>query len=201
MIHGRMKRAHVDADRNTLEKRDGKTKWKKTRVHPLSVNVSRGNVFNAVVGFIESDKYTVCGGVITSCERFHNHCVFRTSSKHLFAMVDSEHCKWCKRASLTQVPDTNCQEAWTIAYLQRTFQLSLGDAVKLSELISELIRTQGLHGSIRSFPFSGTPPYCTVENVTHISSVALQKLLELDEDFVWGDNLIFNAKNEASDSG
>lgn len=80
------------------------------------------------------------------------------------------------------------------------FQLKLSDAVSLSELISELMHTQ-TKGDSRSFPFTGTPPYCTVENVTHISSLALQKLIKFDKEFVWGDNLIFNTKVERSKTG
>lgn len=68
--------------------------------------------------------------------------------------------------------------------------------VKLAELISELTRTRGSNATTTGLPFTCTPPYCTVENVTHISNAALVILLEYDGEFVWGDNLIFNTKIE-----
>lgn len=105
--------------------------------------------------------------------------------------MNSEHCKWCKRASSTPGRESDFDEVRTRAYLRGMFQLTLTDAVKLAELISELTRTQK---DSRGFPFTGTPPYCTMENVRHISSLALEKLIEIDEEFVWGHNLIFNAE-------
>lgn len=97
--------------------------------------------------------------------------------------------------------ESNFDEVRTRAYLRGVFpQLKLVDAVKLSELISELTHTQ-TNGDSRSFPFTGTPSFCTVENVTHISSLALQKLIEFDKEFVWGDNLIFNTNVDRSESG
>lgn len=156
------------------------------------------NLSKAVAGFIESDKFTVCGGLIAACGllRGGDHCVFRTpSSKHVIVIVNSEHCKMCKCASVQESDFDNIR---TRAYLRGMFQLKLSDTVKLSELISELTRTQRSDDVVdnaddcRTVPFTGTPPYCTIENVKHISSVALEKLIEFDKEFVWGDNLIFN---------
>lgn len=178
-------------------------KEKKRRNHSSSAVGKSEDFSKAVAGFIESDKFTVCGGLIASCcgLRWGSHCVFRTSSKHVIAIVNSEHCKWCKYASATPVQESELDEAKTRAYLRVVFQhLKSVDAGKLSELISELTHTQTDGGS-RNFPFTCTPPYCTVDNVTHISSLALQKLIEFDKEFVWGDNLIFNTKVERSDSG
>lgn len=78
------------------------------------------------------------------------------------------------------------------------FGLKHADAAKLSELIAELTRSQPPAEDPRTtYPFTGPPPYCTVENVTHVSSCALRKLLEFDDEFIWGDNLIFNTKSDA----
>lgn len=177
-------------------------KSRKSRIHSSLAASKSGDFSKDVAGFIESDKFTVCGGLIASCcgIRRGSHCVFRTSSKHVIAIVNSEHCKWCKRASSTPVQESDFDEARTRAYLRGMFQLKLSDAVKLSKLISELTHTQR-DGDSCSFPFTGTFPYCTLENVTHISSLALQKLIEFDKEFVWRDNLIFNTKVERSESG
>lgn len=119
-------------------------------------------------------------------------CVFRAGSKrNVVVAVDSKHCKWCVGA--TPVEESELYRAKTSAYLRGIFQLKLGDADRLSELIAELTRTQP------KCDFTGTPPYCTVENVTHISSLALDKLIEFDEEFVWGDNLIFSTKADRAD--
>lgn len=41
-----------------------------------------------------------------------------------------------------------------------------------------------------------TPPYCTVENVVHISSLVLEKLTSFDKEFIWRDNLNFKVEAE-----
>ena len=185
---------------NTTSKTNKKVS--KGHVHSSSAAGTNGDLSNAVAGFIESDRFTVGGGLIALCcgLRWGDHCIFRTSAKHLIAIVNSVHCKWCKRASSTPVRESDFDAIKTRAYLRALFQLKLSDAVKLSELISELKYTQ-TDGDSRSLPFTGTPPYCTVENVTHISSLALKTLIEFDKEFVWGDNLIFNTKVERSESG
>ena len=82
------------------------------------------------------------------------------------------------------------------------FRLTVSDTAKLSQLISELTRSTqtDCDGSV-GVPFTGTPPYCTVESVMHISGVALQQLIEFDEEFIWGDNLIFNTKAVSAADG
>lgn len=177
------------------EEKKKKTRTKKGCGHPSQASGKSGDLSRAVAGFIESGTFTVRGGLIFSWSDLHggSHCVFRTSCKHVIVIVNSEHCKWCKDSSFTPVQDSDFDEVRTRAYLQGVFQLKLAETVKLSELISELTQTNGHR---RTFPFTCTPPYCTVENVTHISSLALQKLIEVDKDFVWGDNLIFNIKGE-----
>ncbi|KAK7915592.1 hypothetical protein WMY93_011353 [Mugilogobius chulae] len=54
------------------------------------------------------------------------------------------------------------------------------------------MRNQDKRSEKPTLRFTGTSQYCAVGNVTHISSLALQLLLEFDEEFVWGDNLIFH---------
>ena len=192
---------------NVSEKMKNK-KRKKTKIPQMS-KISRtrlrhssstaSEIANAVAGYIESDKFTVCGGLIALCcgPRWGNHCIFRTGSKHVLGIINSEHCKWCKRAS--RVPVRDSEEIGTRAYLRGMFQLTLSDAARISELISDLNRTQ-THGDHRSLPFTGTPPYCTVENVRHISNTALRTLSEFDQEFVWGDNLIFSTSVERAQS-
>ena len=197
-----MKATEMKNPNSTNEKSKTNGEASKGRVRPSSAAGANGDLSNAVAGFIESDRFTVCGGLMALCcgPRWGNHCVFRTSARHLIAIVNSVHCKWCKEAASTPVQESDFDDIKTRAYLRALFQLKLSDAVKLSELISELKCTQ-TDGDGRGLPFTGTPPYCTVENVTHISSLALKKLIEFDKEFVWGDNLIFNTKAERSESG
>lgn len=149
----------------------------------------------AVAGFIESDTFTVCGEFIaSSCCNLVSYCVFRTSRKHIIAIVNSEHCKWCKGALFTSVKEREFDQVRTRVYLQGIFQLNSMDSMKLSELVQYLTYTPNTES--HSLQFTCTPPYCTVDNVTHISGLALQKLFEFDKDFVWGDNLIFNTNIE-----
>jgi hypothetical protein len=185
------------------EKKEMKNKkLKREPVLSSSVSAKSGDVYQAVAGFIESDKCTVSGGLIASCcsIRWDSHCLFRVSSKHVIVIVNSEHCKWCKGSSSTPVKESEFDQVRTKAYLRGMFQMTLSDSMRISELIFELTRTQPKSDS-QSFPVTCTPPYCTVETVTHISGVALQKPLEFDKEFVWGDNLIFNTKVDHSHSG
>lgn len=91
-----------------------------------------------------------------------SHCVFRTGSKHLVAIVNTEHCKWCKCTSSVQ--ESDFAGFRTRVYLQGMFRVNFSDAVKLSELISELTRTQ-TKGNSHSGPFTATDTFCTVEDV------------------------------------
>lgn len=189
------------AEDNTQKARKSK-KVKRKPVLPSSAVGKNGDLYLDVAGFIESDKCTVAGGLIGSCcsSLWDGHCLFRVSSKHVIVIVNSAHCKWCKGASSTPVKESDVDEGRTRAYLRGMFQMSLSDSMRLSELIFELTRTQ-TKNERHSFPVTCTPPYCTVETVTHISSLALRKLVEFDKDFVWGDNLIFNTKVDRCQSG
>lgn len=189
------------AESNTQKERKNK-KVKRKHVLSSSVAGKSGDLHQAVAGFIESDRCTVSGGLIASCcsLRWDRHCLFRVSSKYLIVIVNSEHCKWCKGSSPTPVKESEFDQVRTRAYLRGMFQLTLSDSMRLSDLIFELTCTQ-TKSDCHSFPVTCTPPYCTVENVTHISGVALQKLVEFDKEFVWGDNLIFNTKVDRSHSG
>ena len=188
-------------ERKSQKEKDNKNP-KKTRGNPSSA-LGKPRAFpESLAGFIESDKFTVCGGLIAACcgLRSGSYCVVRTGSKHVIAIVNSDHCKWCKLASCSPVQENNAYEVGTRTYLRGLFQLNVSDACKLAELITVLTCTQ-TNGERGSFPFTGTPPYCTVENVTHISRSALQALTEIDNEFVWGDNLIFNTKVDRTQSG
>lgn len=149
-----------------------------------------------VLGLIESAGVTVCGGLLAACFRMSKCCVHRTSNGNTIAIVNSRHCKWCKRTSGNQVQESKFDHYSTRTYLRGLFRLKSSDVGKLSELLSELTRIRGSHEVDTGLPFTCTPPYCTVENVRHISNAALKLLLEVDEEFVWGDNLIFNTTPE-----
>lgn len=184
-----MKRAAVRTNQ-----KDTKYKtWNTSRVQSSSATAAqREDLSETVAGFIECGKFAVSGGLLASCCGLHwdRHCVFRTSSEHLVAIVNSAQCKWCKCASVC-VQESDFDGFTTRTYLQGIFGVNASDTIKLTELIAELTRTQG-RGASHRVPFTATPPYCTVENVTHISGLALQKLIEFDKEFVWGDNLMFN---------
>lgn len=162
-----------------------------------AIVAKRGDLSKAVAGLLECGNFNVSGGLLASCcgSRWATHCVFRTSSKHLVAVVNSEQCKWCNRASSVQ---ENVFDGFTTrAYLQGIFGVNAADTLRLSELIAELMRTQTT-GKNHGVPFIATPPYCSVENVTHISGLALQKLIDFDREFGWGDHLVFNTKRSES---
>ena len=199
-----MRAAQKESQRDKEEKKKKKKKKQKQKLqrNKTSKNNSRvdswsnsgcGEDLKAVAGLIESDSFSLRGGVIESWGSvpWVSHCVFRTSRRNVIAIVNSGQCKWCQGASSASVQESNFDKFGTRTYLRGVFQLKHSEAVKLSELISELTKTQG-DGDSRAF--TGIPPYCTVENVTHISGLALRKLLELDKDFVWGYNLTFTTK-------
>ena len=184
-----------------MTQKDSKTEtWNTTRVRTSSAAGKRGAHSKAVAGFIECGDDTVSGGLLASCRglRWDRHCVFRTRSKRLVAVVNSEHCKWCKCA--TSVQESDVFGFRTTVYLQGMFRLSFVDHVNLAKLISELKRTQTKEGETHSGSVTATDTYCTVEDVTHISGLALQKLSEFDKEFLWGDNLMFNTKRSESGS-
>ncbi|KAK2829941.1 hypothetical protein Q5P01_017872 [Channa striata] len=60
------------------------------------------------------------------------------------------------------------------------FGMSPGDAGRLSELLSDLTRARSPRDN--GCPFADTPPYCTVQNVAHISGTVLEMLLAFDRD-------------------
>lgn len=152
-----------------------------------------------MVGRIQCDRLTVSGGLLSvCCDRFRTGgiCLHRDSAgeKNVIAIVHSEHCKWCKTGSVQGTRDRLGGGLYTGAYLGRLFQIRVSEAARLTELIAELTKTQGATLDHRDVPVTGTPPYCTVADVRHISSVALTILLAFDDEFVWGDNVTFNTK-------
>uniref|UniRef100_A0A286P9U6 Myopalladin-like, partial sequene n=1 Tax=Oryzias latipes TaxID=8090 RepID=A0A286P9U6_ORYLA len=151
-----------------------------------------------VWGVMESDRSTVRGALFSSTNPWfwgipaHRRCVFRTSSERSIAVIDRARCKWCKpsRGEVPRFDQDEFERIRTRSYLRGTFGLSPAEAGRLSELLAELALSAEGKGAC---PFAGTPPYCTVENVVHISGPALERLMEFDDEFVWGDNLIFHA--------
>lgn len=152
-----------------------------------------------VVGSIEIDTLTVSGGLLAAClsDRYPSDCCLRRVSERVIEIAQSEHCKWCKSESNTRHRrDTARQHFGNGSWLRDLFQLTLVQADRLCELLTELINTQDTREETRSsFPITVTPPYCAVEDVTHISRAALTRLLTFDPEFLWGDNLIFNTKS------
>lgn len=164
-----------------------------------SLSCNPGDIPDGLLsGLIETDRFAVGGALLTWCCATGGRCVLRTGSEHVIAILDSKQCKWCNVASYPQ--HSGFDEARTLAYLRGMFDLTLSDTVRLSELISELTSTQW-QTEANSIPFTGTPPYCTVDNVTHISSKALSLLSKFDSEFIWGHNLIFNTRLGLGSSG
>lgn len=152
-----------------------------------------------VTGVIEADSFTVCGSLIAGCCNAGGCCVSRTDSDYVIAMLDSEQCKWCDLAS-RDAEESDFDHVRTLAYLRVIFELSLADTARLLELITELTSTQSTQTQANGIPFTATQPYCTVENVRHISSRALKLLRGFDCDFVWGHNLTFNTRVHSAGS-
>lgn len=153
---------------------------------------------SGVAGHIQCDRLTVSGGLLSVCsDRFRKGsiCLHRDSgSDNVITVLYSEHCKWCKTGCVSGQQDNFGGDLYTGKYLQAVFRVKVSEAARLTELITELTYTQGRPADLRELPVTGTPPYCTVANVKHISSAALATLQAFDEDFVWGDNLTFNTK-------
>lgn len=116
----------------------------------------------------------------------------------VIAVLDSEQCKWCKGGSVSARPDGLGGDLYASKYFQAVFRVKVSEATRLTELITELACTQETPVDHRELPVTGTPPYCTIADVRHISSVALAALHVFDEDFVWGDNLTFNTRGHLS---
>lgn len=153
---------------------------------------------SGVAGRIQCDRLTVSGGLLSvCCDRFRKGsiCLHREpGSDNVITVLYSEHCKWCKTGCVSGQQDSLGGDLYTGKYLQAVFRVKVSEATRLTELITELTYTQGTPADRRELPVTGTPPYCTVANVKHISSAALATLQAFDEDFVWGDNLTFNTK-------
>lgn len=148
---------------------------------------------------MESDRATVRGALFSSANPWfwnipaHRRCVFRTSSERAIAVIDRARCKWCRASQGDALHfEAELDQARTRSYLRGTFGLSPVEAGHLTDLLTELALSR-VGDEKSTCPFAGTPPYCTVENVVHISGPVLERLLEFDDEFVWGDNLIFNA--------
>lgn len=155
---------------------------------------------SAVAGRIQCDRLTVSGGLLSvCCDRFRKGsiCLHREPGD-VITVLNSEHCKWCKRGCVSGRQDSLGGDLYAGKYLQAVFRVKVSEATRLTELITELTYTQGTPVDHRDLPVTGTPPYCTVANVKHISSAALATLQAFDEDFVWGDNLTFNTKAHLS---
>lgn len=158
---------------------------------------SSQNADLSVAGHIECDRATVSGGLLSVCCRLWKGdvCLLRNSADgNIITIVNSEHCKWCKAQSVRGARDRHRSFFCTGEYLRGLFKVKVSEAARLAELIAELTDTQGWTADHSVIPVTGTPPYCTVADVRHISSVALAPLLAFDDEFVWGDNLTFNTK-------
>lgn len=160
-----------------------------------------------MLGFLESDRKTVRGGVFfegganggRGPVSHGPRCVIRTSAERIIVVADGSRCKWCEGSAGKVAPREDFERVAARTYLRSVFNLPPGKASRLAELLSELTRARSERGESVSV-FAGPPPYCTVPDVRHISSVALELLFEFDRDFVWGDNLIFSTEAEISSS-
>lgn len=100
-------------------------KGHRPRAHGGSLSCVSGDIPEGIVaGLIETDRFAVCGGLITWCCKMGERCVLRTGSDHVIAMLDSEQCKWCNLAS-QHVKDSGFDEARTLAYLGGIFELAV----------------------------------------------------------------------------
>lgn len=177
----RDRREGLSPDKEKIEK------LKRSYDHSSSGAGKSKDCSTAVAGVIESGGPTICGGLIVLCcgSRRGSLCIFRArSAANVIVMVNTEHCKWCKSSS-TPVEESDFYQVRASAYLRGIFQLKSEDATVLSKLISELMRTHSTGKACSFSSFTGTLPYCTLENVTHISSVALETPILFDKEFVF----------------
>ncbi|MEQ2182777.1 hypothetical protein GOODEAATRI_025738 [Goodea atripinnis] len=136
---------------------------------------------------IESDKVPVSSGTIASSygkELSKGRCGFRMDNKYMMAIVEKQLCKWCIGTRGMWPRDHTFAGHRTTVCLQGMLGLSADKTERLGELISKLLSSQ-TEVLCQGVLVAGTPPYYTVEKVTHNSKRALTSLL-------WGDNFTFS---------
>lgn len=136
----------------------------------------------------------VSGGLLSACcssVKCDAYCLERTSADRVIAIVNSEHCARCKRAAAAESVKVNSVRFGNGSCFREIFNIPFSRADKLARLLTELTRTANADGE--ALQVTVTAPFCTVSNVTHLSHRVVRNLLAFDVDFLWGDNLIFNA--------
>lgn len=165
-------------------------------VYPSTYTAALADVKVGLVGVIEGEAVTVSGGLLSACcssVECNSYCLERTSADRVIAIVDSERCRRCKRARVDESVKVNSVRFGNSSCFREIFNISLSRADKLAGLLTELTRTADAEGDRGLLQVTVTAPFCAVSNITHLSHKAVRDLLVLDVDFLWGDNLIFNA--------
>lgn len=161
-------------------------------VYPPTYTAALADAKVGVVGVIEGEGITVSGGLLSACcstVECNSYCLARTSLARVIAVVNSEHCKRCKKASAGKLVQVNSIRFGSASCLREIYNISLTRADKLAKLLTELTQTTDAD----ALQVTITAPFCTVSNITHLSHKVVRDLLTFDVDFLWGDNLIFNA--------
>ena len=108
-------------------------------------------------------------------------CVIRTSNRHILCIVSSKYCKWCK-ACRTPPTDSSFRYLMLVKNCKLEVELQ-SHTIQLLEQLLKALDPESLSTT------NSQGPFFTIENVSHISNEALQLLLSLDSEFLWGHNL------------
>lgn len=143
-----------------------------------------------LLGTVECADGRISGGLLASDPRSSrgDRCLVRTQNETLIAVMNSEHCKWCKGNNAARDSGVSRNRQYLRLLLAR---LGSCKALKVTEFVVDLLTTQP-DADDSWTPVSYTEPLCKILNVRHISGSCLDALIDLDQDFVWGYNLIFS---------
>lgn len=143
-----------------------------------------------LLGTVECVDGRISGGLLASDQRSQvDYCLVRTQNETLIAVINSEHCKWCKGNNAAGGSGGLRSKLYLRLLLEK---LGNFKAMKVTDFVVDLLNTQPNTDDSLTPTVTYTEPLCKILNVQHISGSCMNALIELDQDFVWGYNLIFN---------
>ena len=145
-----------------------------------SVNDLDSDPLKGLYSFIISSSDEVRGSWLKELPDWKK-CVIRTSNREIFCVVSSKYCKWCK-AWRTLPADSSIRYLLLVQNCKLEVELQK-HTIQLLEQLLKALDPESLNTT------NSQGPFFTIENVSHISDVALQLLLSLDSEFLWGHNV------------
>ena len=130
--------------------------------------------------FIISSSEEVRGGWLRALPDWKK-CVIRTSNRGVLCVVSSKYCKWCRARDARP-----SEPSFRYLLLLQNCSLEVELQKHTIQMLHELIRALDPE-CVNAVNCQG--PFFTIENVNHVSDEALQLLLSLDSEFLWGHNV------------